>query len=237
MEPRDIRLGMMAAAAVVITVTVNLLVMQPVDGRGPRPDRAYRGLSALPGTRSTTVLHDATAASKDVEAQSKGEATLASSPAPARQKPAAPAARTDLIRELQQQLTRRGYVPGEANGALGMVTRAAIMAFEHDRRLPLTAEPSQALLAELRSDAPLQPALTSPVRPGPEAMAIIRTVQQSLARLDYKVGTADGLIGEMTVQAIRAYERSNELPETGRVSGLLLTTLAESAGTGRVAER
>ena len=51
---------------------------------------------------------------------------------------------------MQQELGRRGYQPGVADGTPGLVTRAAVMAYEHDQGLPLTADPSPEVLAHLR---------------------------------------------------------------------------------------
>jgi hypothetical protein len=52
----------------------------------------------------------------------------------------------DVIRAVQQELGRRGYKPGIPNGMANVATRRAIMAYQHDHGLPLTGEPSDALL-------------------------------------------------------------------------------------------
>lgn len=224
MTPRQIRLGVAGAGVIALSVIVNLLAMQPMDGRSVRPERAYRGLEALPGTSSTTLA--------DNTARMGGAASrVEKSPA------MAGAGREQLVKAVQHELTRRGYVPGAGDGALGLMTRAEIMAFEHDRGLPLTAEVSQALLAELKSDVPLMARPQHMPRPAAEAEKITRTVQQSLSRMGYQPGPADGMAGEATAAAIRAFEKAQQLPETGRVSGLLLARLVELAGAGQLATR
>jgi peptidoglycan hydrolase-like protein with peptidoglycan-binding domain len=53
------------------------------------------------------------------------------------------------VRRVQTGLAELAYSPGEINGELTRQTRAAIMAFERDRKLPETGEISDALMAEL----------------------------------------------------------------------------------------
>ncbi|HEV7278380.1 MAG TPA: TIGR02594 family protein [Devosiaceae bacterium] len=75
-------------------------------------------------------------------------------PAPAVTRPArpaaAPAADADLVRAVQEQLLAKGYPEvGEVDGIYGTKTRGAIVAFEADNGLPLTGEPTKALLTEI----------------------------------------------------------------------------------------
>lgn len=231
MTPRQIRLSVALSALMALSVAGNMLLMQPQSGRAERPDRPYRGLAALPGTHSTARVEATRPEHSDSEAKSNADQGVA-----ARLPTDAPAD-ANLIRAVQAALAQRGYVHGGNTGTLDVVTRAAIMAFEHDRSLALTAEPSRRLLAELQSDVPIARPMRVAGRPGREAEEIIRTVQQSLARLSYQPGPADGLPGDATRAAIIAFERDQRLPESGRVSGLLLTRLAEQAAAGRLATR
>ena len=65
---------------------------------------------------------------------------------------------------------------------------------------------------------------------------MIRSVQRSLAKLRYKPGPANGRLTPETARAIRAFEGDQALPETGRVSGPLISRLARLSGDGRVAQ-
>ena len=224
MTPRQIRLGVAGSGAIALSVVINLLAMQPMDGRSVRPERAYRGLEALPGTPSTAL--DNNPAGTGTAAPRAEQSTAVTA-----------AGREELVKAVQLELTRRGYVPGASDGALGLMSRAEIMAFEHDRGLPITADVSLALLAELRSDVPLMVRPAQQPRASAEAEKITRTVQQSLSRMGYQPGPADGLAGEATAAAIRAFETAQQLPQTGRVSGLLLARLIELAGAGQLATR
>ena len=54
------------------------------------------------------------------------------------------------VRRIQTGLAELAYSPGEINGELTGQTRKAIIAFQHDRKMPETGEISDQLLTELR---------------------------------------------------------------------------------------
>jgi Putative peptidoglycan binding domain/LysM domain len=56
-------------------------------------------------------------------------------------------------------------------------------------------------------------------------------VQGRLANLGYYSGRMDGVLGDETVDAIRAFQRNHDLPETGEVSPLLENKLREKYGS------
>ena len=53
---------------------------------------------------------------------------------------------TEVTRAVQRELQIRGYETGGADGTPSLMTRAAIMGYEHDHALPMTGRPSQRLL-------------------------------------------------------------------------------------------
>lgn len=134
----------------------------------------------------------------------------------------------DVVRAVQRELAHRGYQPGPADGLVHAVTRAAVMAYEHDHGLRLTGEPSEHLLKAILFGVPAG-AGKDAGDPLPQAQSVIRSVQQSLAGLGYPVKKVDGRLGEETSRAIRAFESQNSLPPTGRISGALLLKLREVA--------
>jgi len=138
-------------------------------------------------------------------------------------------ARRATIRGVQSELSRRGYEPGAANGAPSLVTRAAVMAYEHDQGLPLTADPSPEVLAHLRHGTSAPGAAigldaSSPRTTG-QAENVIRSVQQWLAQLGYLASAADGVISDETIRAIREFEMDAGLVPGGRISGPLVARL------------
>ena len=145
----------------------------------------------------------------------------------------------ELAKSIQQKLVQRGYEPGTPDGVTGVVTRAAIMAYEHDQGLALTGEPSETLLQHLQSGSSAKPGGFQKPRPHRSASAeqIIRTVQHSLAQLGYFAGKVDGRTGDDTIRAIREYEMDAGLTPTGRVSAPLLIKLARSSSGSKAAAR
>lgn len=141
----------------------------------------------------------------------------------------------EVVRTVQRGLAERGYEPGTPDGVAGLVTRAAVMAYEHDNGLPLTAEPSELVLRHMQTGL-VPPSATRPTKSNrmPHAEQLVRSVQQSLSTLGYFAGRIDGFMGDDSVRAIREYEMDQGLVPTGRVSGPLVARLARAgARTGR----
>lgn len=141
--------------------------------------------------------------------------------------------RKATVKSVQAELARRGYEPGPPDGATGLVTRAAVMAYEHDQGLPLTADPSPEVLAHLRhgTSAPgaaigLEPDVG---RVAGHAEQVIKAVQQALAKLGYLVSPPDGVASDETFRAIREFEMDGGLVPSGRISGPLMARLSQRA--------
>ena len=142
------------------------------------------------------------------------------------------ASSAEIVRGIQRELNTRGYDAGPPDGVAGLVTRAAIMAYEFDYGFALTATPSQELLSRivLGSSAP---AANRPKGFGSvtgDAEGVVRMTEQALASLGYQPGKADGKISDQTARAIREFELDQKLPESGRVSGPLLSRLLRLQG-------
>lgn len=140
----------------------------------------------------------------------------------------------DVVRQVQSELATRGYAPGPADGDAGLLTRAAILAFEHDRGLSATAEATDALLLALRAPpGARRPAAGANWRaPSRTATALVRTVQQNLIAAGFLTGAASGHFDGRTIAAIRAFETANDLLPTGRISAPMVAKL-QRAGTPR----
>jgi len=144
----------------------------------------------------------------------------------------------ETTKAIQRNLKALGFEPGPVDGRDTVMTRAAIMAFEHDHGLPLNALPSKDILEKIVfAGAGQAPAS----EPGPArivsqaARDIIIKVQQSLRGLGYDTGVADGVSGPATTQAIRDFEVDQDLPVTGRISGRVVARLARLDDRGRIA--
>lgn len=257
LSPFCARLALVAFAVIAVCIGTNLLVMQtttealsvfpqlakakwsPVDsdqlGRRALDALIRRETSAEPagGAAATSSRKPAPSEAGQVQrlgsfAPSSGQIAFSALPGvdPAE-------ARRATIRGVQQELARRGYEPGTADGTPGLVTRAAVMAYEHDQGLPLTADPSPEVLAHLRHGTSAPGAAigldANAPRTTGSADQVIRAVQQTLGQLGYMASAPDGLTSDETVRAIREFEMDSGLVPSGRISGPLVARLTKQA--------
>ena len=174
-----------------------------------------------------------------------GEETSSPSSAPARKERAEPpakrtsavdlgdatdAASRDTVRAIQRELKKRGSTAVPIDGVLRPVTRAAIMAFEHDSGLPLTGEANEDQLKRIIMGAAAVPAAgkAGEVR-SPHAEAVIKSVQRHLGERGYRPGANDGRLSAQTVAAIRQFETDQGMRASARISAELLSRLQERA--------
>lgn len=142
------------------------------------------------------------------------------------------------VQSIQRELTAQGYLPGAPDGMPGLMTRAAIMAFEFDNGLRLNGRADPEVLKLLLLGLPPH-AATGDAEAGTvsssEARRVVATIQQTLLQLGYRVGNTEGDLGIDTERAIRDFESDQDLRETGRVSGRLVARLVGLADSGRLA--
>ncbi|MCH9807876.1 MAG: peptidoglycan-binding protein [Alphaproteobacteria bacterium] len=138
--------------------------------------------------------------------------------------------------KVQRELQALGYLPGTTDGTESLMSRAAIMAYEYDNGLPLTAAADASLLQRLLGlrPPPSSHDKNAGLPTSPQAKRVMQTVQQSLKQLRYEPGPVDGTYSVETERAIRDFESDNNLAETGRVSGRLIAGLANLADHGKL---
>ncbi len=146
----------------------------------------------------------------------------------------APGNQQELVRQVQGELAARGYAPGPVDGDAGLLTRAAILAFEHDHGLAATAEPTEAVLAALRTRTSARRTAEGANwrSPSQTATALVRTVQQHLIAAGHLAGAPNGRLDGRTVAAIRSFETASDMIATGRISAPLVARL-QRPGTAR----
>lgn len=139
-------------------------------------------------------------------------------------------ASAETLRAIQRELNERGFGPVAGDGVMRPVTRAAIMSYEHDNRMPLTGEATEALLTHLvlGGSATSEASGAGQVR-SPHAEAMIKQVQRLLSDSGYRPGPIDGRLHADTTSAIRAFEQDQGLSPKGRISAEVLTRLQTSA--------
>ena len=74
------------------------------------------------------------------------------------------------------------------------------------------------------------------VSTGSAAERLVRDIRQKLASLGYAPGNGDGRLTIELTQAIRAFEKDNGLPQTGRISANLLLHIQRSAAAFKPAK-
>ncbi|MBI1170222.1 hypothetical protein GC209_02380 [bacterium] len=121
--------------------------------------RALTGIYATDpsyGTKLTQLMTKYALTSYDIAGKAEADAPTGA-PAPAEPAPAAKEENSDLmfgmsgeaVRSLQVALTGLGYPLGAVDGKFGSLTRAALLAFQADNGLPLTATVNAATWAKL----------------------------------------------------------------------------------------
>lgn len=232
MTPRQARVALGTFVLLTAGVVYNALYMQGETGPGRRvggdaiqskPVRADTPPPGRPRTGQTT----------------KRTALLKPDSAKTTQTPEAlpDEAGADTIRAIQRELNQRGFGPVGGDGVMRPVTRAAIMSYEHDNRLPLTGEATEALLTRLvlGASATDTPSGAGEVR-SPHAEATIKQVQRLLAANGYRPGPSAGQLDADTVAAIRAFEKDQGLSPKGRISAEIVTRLQSSGARLKSAE-
>lgn len=137
------------------------------------------------------------------------------------------------IAAIQRKLAENGYEPGAADGVQGNMTRAAIMAYQHDNGLRVTGSASDQLLKNLILGASVVNAVPEGSQEVPnETKSLVMAVQLTLTKLGYDPGPADGLQGAATSRAIEEFERDRNLTVSGRISGRLVESLTQAQGGG-----
>jgi peptidoglycan hydrolase-like protein with peptidoglycan-binding domain len=256
MSPGVLRLIFGGFALVLTGLAVNTLLLQPdvsspLASAAPKPPAAAAiAQHATPVPKAVTANPSPAAAQTpkvaavmsapvraDNSAASKDTVRVAHLAPDATQPPRMPRlpeveGDPDVILRVQKELLSRGYGPVVANGIIGPLSRAAVMAYEHDMGLPLTGEATEALLTSMRDGASPSRAPHADARKirSPEAEQVVRTVQHSLTSLGYEPGRIDGRIGDDTERAIRTFEAANAMQPTGRVSAELFSLLARAMG-------
>ncbi len=142
----------------------------------------------------------------------------------------------ELVRALQRELKNKGYDPGAEDGATGLLTRAAIFAYEYDHKLGLTAEPSEQLLQTIVLGRSSQRGATrqrARIASG-AARDLVLVTQRGLKKQGLWPASVDGHFNTALSRAIQRFETAQRLPTTGRISGRFMARLARLSGFGQV---
>jgi len=140
-----------------------------------------------------------------------------------------------LLRAIRRELHARGYLPTLPDSdTLDVLTQAAVLAFEFDRNLALTARASHAVLKSIVFSQPTA-TVSAGIPASPEASQFVQEIQRALVRLGYSKAAPNGQLDRETRNAIRTFERARGLEASGRPSASLVISLGSVFDAARLA--
>ena len=117
------------------------------------------------------------------------------------------------VRKLQQRLKDLGYYNGSVDGKYGSGTEAAVMAFQLRNNLTVDGRAGPATQRALYGTSGT--IAYSSLQMGDEGSAV-RNLQYTLYELGYYDGSVDGVFGQTTSDAVRAFQIQNKLTVDGK---------------------
>jgi peptidoglycan hydrolase-like protein with peptidoglycan-binding domain len=129
----------------------------------------------------------------------------------------APYVDSDTVRQVQKTLNDRGFRTGGVDGRMGPQTQAALVNFQRTEKLQPSGKLDRQTLAALgvqKADASSK-----------YSAATIRKAQETLNARGYKAGPANGIMGETTRSALRAFQKSENIVVTGNLNPRTLARL------------
>ncbi len=139
---------------------------------------------------------------------------------------------TDLIQNIQRELSLRGYYNGAVDGVQGPRTEQAIREFNKGKGGQNTLEPSDELLNLIKrtpAKGDITGSINAPMEGERKSLRIL-SLQRALARLGYGPVRMNGSFGPDTKEAIERFEKDWMMPVTGLMSENLFTKLAAVNG-------
>lgn len=143
-----------------------------------------------------------------------------------------------IVAKAQKTLNDRGFRTGGVDGRMGPQTQAALVNFQRAEKLQPSGKLDRPTLAALGIQGPDGGAAS-----GRQAYdrATIRKAQETLNARGFKAGAPNGILGESTQSALRAFQKSEGLTVTGRLNPRTLAALGidrdtASAGSTQRAE-
>ena len=205
MTPVRARLTLLAVLAIFLATTANALFLQ---------DR-----SRAPGAANRIVL-DKPVTAEPPAAAGSGLAAPAAQPAPE-------SSAQRLLAALQRELARHGYADQLQPQGTGL--RRAVLAYEFDNSMPLTGDPTEALLKQILFD--LNQAPRGVFADRAEAnQRLVMEIQKTLLGLGFFRGALSGRMDVWTAAGVKDFERNRGLPVSGRLSEATLLELISYSG-------
>ena len=133
----------------------------------------------------------------------------------------------NMVKKAQRVLTQRGFKTS-ADGQMGPRTQAAVRGFQKAHNLEPTGQLNRQTLMALGLQ---QSASAGATEPEPQySVQTIRSVQETLNNRGYKAGPASGKLTQQTRNAIRAFQKSENLEDSGHLNPGTLGALGVLTG-------
>ena len=145
----------------------------------------------------------------------------------------------DAVTALQQALKELGFYSGKADGVFGSGTRSAVVAFQMKNGLAQNGTVDSAMQTLLYEGKPknksgkatqvktVSPLPGAEIKYGSIGPAVVK-LQNRLKELGYYSGAADGPAGSVTIKAIKAFQKKNDLRQSNTADEVTLALLYSS---------
>jgi peptidoglycan hydrolase-like protein with peptidoglycan-binding domain len=146
---------------------------------------------------------------------------------------------SNTVRKVQQTLSDRGFRT-MVDGQMGPRTQAALKRFQRSESLEPTGQLNRQTLVALGIQKADAKASVDEHRYSPET---VRAVQRTLNNRGFRAGAVDGTMNPQTQQALREFQKSENLDDSGRLNPRTLAALGvqedhgASAGASRPVPR
>ena len=143
------------------------------------------------------------------------------------------------VRKMQKRLIELGYLSGSADGDFGDATEDAVKAFQRRNGLTVDGKAGTATLDKLYSSSAKAAATATPTSKPTNTPATslkkgdsgseVRELQERLKELGYYTNYVDGDFGDVTEEAVKAFQRNNGLTADGKAGSVTLSKLYSSS--------
>lgn len=127
------------------------------------------------------------------------------------------------VEEIQRMLKELGFYKWFVDGKMGQETRNALKAFQKKNNLNATGRADSKTLNALQKQSNQSKNNVQPVRKKQDSSHQkvsydIKTIQSLLKQVGFYQGEVDGKMGPLTVKAIKRFQKSRNLKESGVIN-------------------
>ena len=124
----------------------------------------------------------------------------------------------EAVKKLQRALKNRGYYSGSIDGVYGTSTVAAVTAFQQRNGLRVDGKAGPSTQTALYGGDAVDASKYETLRPGDSGIDV-RNMQYTLYELGYYDGSRDGVYGDTTKDAVRAFQIRNDIDPVDGIAG------------------